>query len=97
MSTDAPLRLALVTDIVTPAMVARLGAPARQCELTAIFCSDTGTRAMPWTFGELGFRHEVVGGLTIRRAHPDATDFYLSPQILAGLARARPHPVNAAG
>src|SRR3954451_3257204 len=97
MSTDAPLRLALVTDIVTPYMVAVLEALARQCELTAIFCSDTGTRAMPWTFGELGFRHEVVGGLTIRRAHPDATDFYLSPRILAAIARARPDAVIAAG
>src|SRR3954454_11959556 len=97
MSTDAPLRLALVTDIVTPYMVAVLEALARQCELTAIFCSDTGTRAMPWTFGELGFRHEVVAGLTIRRAHPDATDFYLSPRILAAIARARPDAVIAAG
>jgi glycosyltransferase involved in cell wall biosynthesis len=87
-----------VTDIVTPYMAVEFEALARQCELTVIFCSATGTRAMPWKFGDgLGFRYEVIGGLTLRRRHADATDYYLSPRIFSAIARARPDGIVAAG
>ena len=91
------LRLVFLTDIVTPYMVVVFEALARQSDLTVVFCSETGTRAMPWAIGDLPFRHRVVGGLAVRRQHPDATDFYLSPRILREIARARPDGVIAAG
>jgi glycosyltransferase involved in cell wall biosynthesis len=87
-----------VTDIVTPYMAVVFEALARQCDLTVVFCSNTGTRAMPWTFGSgLPFKHRVIDGLTIRRDNPDATDYYLSPRILRTIAAARPEAVVAAG
>ena len=96
---DPPRRLKLVfvTDIVTPYMAAVFEALARQSDLTVVFCSKSGTRAMPWDIGELAFRHRVIDGLAIRRRHPDATDFYLSPRILRAIAAARPDGVVAAG
>ena len=91
------LKIVFVTDIVTPYMAVVFEALARRSDLTVVFCSETGTRAMPWDIGELTFRHVVVGGLTVRRTHPDATDFYLSPRILRAIGRARPDGVVAAG
>ncbi len=92
----ARVRIAFLTDIVTPYMVAVLDALAHQAELTALFCSRTGTRGMDWRL-ELPFRHEFVGGLTIRRRTRDATDYYLSPRILAALHRARPQATISGG
>jgi glycosyltransferase involved in cell wall biosynthesis len=87
-----------VTDIITPYMAVVFGALAGQSDLTVIFCAGTGTRAMPWRFEEgLPFPHRVVGGLTIRRRNPDATDYYLTPRILFAIASARPDGVVAAG
>ena len=91
-------RLAFVTDIITPYMAVVFGELARQSDLTVIFCGDSGTRAMPWRFESgLPFPHRVIGGLTIRRKNPDATDYYLSPRILSAIASARPDGVVAAG
>lgn len=93
-----PQRLTFLTDIVTPYMVAVLQALSELVELTVLFCSESGTRAMPWGFpADLGFRHEVLGGLTLRRSHPDATDYYLSPRILHALVRSRPEAVVVGG
>src|SRR3954469_8853215 len=78
-------------------MVAVLSALSERCELTALFCSASGTRAMPWEVAEMPFRHRIVGGLTVRRRSPDATDFYLSPRILAAIASSRPAGIISAG
>ena len=93
---QAPVRIAFVTDIVTPYMVAVLDALAQLATLHVVFCSRTGTRGMDWTI-ELRFSHEIVEGLTIRRRTPDATDYYLSPGILAALHRARPEAIISGG
>jgi glycosyltransferase involved in cell wall biosynthesis len=68
-------------------MVAVFEALAIRVELTVIFCSLTGTRAMPWSSAELNFEHTIVEGRAIRRSTPDATDFYPSPRVLLALAR----------
>jgi glycosyltransferase involved in cell wall biosynthesis len=84
-------RVVFLTDIVTPYTVAVLAALSRRVDLTALFCSRTGTRGAAWAFGEpFPFRHRVVGGLAIRRRHPDAADLYPSPRILRALAAERP-------
>jgi glycosyltransferase involved in cell wall biosynthesis len=92
-----PLRLTFLTDIPTPYMVAVLGALSESCDLTALFCARSGTRAMPWELSEIPFRHRVLGGLTVRRASPDATDFHLSPRIAAALVRSRPQAIVSGG
>jgi glycosyltransferase involved in cell wall biosynthesis len=87
---NAP-RVVFLTDIVTPYTVAVLSALSRRVDLTALFCSRTGTRGAAWTFEEpFPFRHRVVGGLAIRRRHPDAADLYPSPRIIRALAAERP-------
>jgi len=91
------LRLAFLTDIITPYMVAVLEALATRCELTVIFCSVTGTRAMPWSTEQLNFTHRVVGGGAIRRKTPDAADIYPSPRILLALLRSRCDVVISGG
>lgn len=90
------VRIAFLTDIITPYMAAVLQALADTARLEVVFCSRTGTRGMDWEL-ELLFPHEVVGGLTIRRRSPDATDFYLSPRIFAALERARPEAIISGG
>lgn len=88
---NASLRVVFLTDIVTPYIVAVLAEFARRVELTALFCSETGTRAAEWALAEpLPFRHRVVGGLAIRRRKVDGTDFYPTPRILAALVAERP-------
>jgi glycosyltransferase involved in cell wall biosynthesis len=94
--TGARLRVAFLTDIVTPYLAAVLEWLSVYTDLTVLFCSRTGTRGMDWTV-DLTFRHEVIEGLTIRRRHLDATDYYLSPRILAALQRARPQAVVSGG
>jgi glycosyltransferase involved in cell wall biosynthesis len=76
-------------------MVAVLEALAERCDLTVLFCSQTGTRAMAWKFVDLPFRHEIVGGVRIGRE--DQTDLYISPRILTALARSRPEVVISGG
>jgi glycosyltransferase involved in cell wall biosynthesis len=90
-------RITFLTDILTPYTLAVLAALSERCQLTALFCSYSGTRALGWTFSDIPFRHRVIGGLTVRRRSPDATDFYLSPRILAALARSRPEVIISGG
>jgi glycosyltransferase involved in cell wall biosynthesis len=83
-----------VTDIITPYMVAVLGALARRVDLTALFCSQTGTRGAEWAFDEpFPFRHRVLTGPTLRRRTPDAADLYPNPRILGALLKTRPEVV----
>src|SRR5665213_776881 len=90
------IRLAFLTDIVTPYLLVLFEELDRQTELGAVFCSHTGTRAMEWGL-QVQVRHEIVEGLAVRRRSPDATDYYLSPRILAALHRARPQVIVSAG
>jgi len=84
-------KVAFVTDIVTPYMVAVLGALAERVDLTALFCARTGTRGADWSFAEpFGFRHRVLDGPALRRRTPDAADVYPDPQILTALLADRP-------
>jgi glycosyltransferase involved in cell wall biosynthesis len=92
------LRITFLTDIPTPYMLAVLSALARRCDLTAIFCATSGTRAMGWRLpNRLPFRDWVVGGLTIRRRDPNNTDIYVSPRILRAVAQSRPDVVISGG
>jgi glycosyltransferase involved in cell wall biosynthesis len=93
----AQLRVAFVTDIITPYSVAVLEQLARKVDLVVLFCAASGTRGLQWRFGALPFEHAIVGGLTIRRPHPDATDFYLSPRVLSALRAHRPDVTISAG
>ena len=91
-------RYVFLTDIVTPYMAAVQAALAELVDLTVVFCSRTGTRGADWAFADgLGFRHEIIEGLTVRRRSPDATDYYLSPRIFGTLWRLRPQVVICAG
>jgi glycosyltransferase involved in cell wall biosynthesis len=92
------LRITFLTDIPTPYMLAVLGALAGHCELTAIFCARSGTRAMGWHVpASLPFRYRVAGGFAIRRRTSDNTDIYVSPRIIAAVARSRPDVVISGG
>jgi glycosyltransferase involved in cell wall biosynthesis len=91
------LRIAFLTDIITPYMVAVFEALAARAELTVLFCSVSGTRAMPWSTSQLNFEHRVVGGRAIRRATPDATDIYPSPRVLRALAETRCEVIISGG
>jgi glycosyltransferase involved in cell wall biosynthesis len=92
------LRVTFLTDIPTPYMLAVLGTLARHCELTAIFCARSGTRAMGWHVpASLPFRYRIAGGFAIRRRTTDNTDIYVSPRILAAVARSRPDVVISGG
>ena len=87
---DRP-KVAFVTDIVTPYMVAVLGALAQRVDLAAVFCARTGTRGADWAFdAPFPFRHRVLSGPTIHRRARDATDLYPNPRILAALIAERP-------
>jgi glycosyltransferase involved in cell wall biosynthesis len=94
--TRACVEVVFLTDIITPYLTAVLERVAGRADLTVLFCSRTGTRGMDWTV-DLPFRHEVIGGLTIRRRGLDATDYYLSPRIIAALHRARPRAIISSG
>lgn len=96
--TMAGIRIAFLTDIITPYMVAVLDELAQRSVLTAVFCSRTGTRGLSWQLEtKLPFRNEVIEGLTFRRRHQDATDYYFSPRIVAALHRARPQGLISGG
>jgi glycosyltransferase involved in cell wall biosynthesis len=91
-------RVVFLTDIVTPYMVAVLADLARRVELTALFCSATGTRAASWTPSEpLPFRHRVLGGPVIRRRSWNGVDLYFTPRILSALVGERPTVVISGG
>lgn len=92
------VRVAFVTDIVTPCTTAALEALAPRAHLTAVFCSRTGSRGMAWSnHDELHFRHEMIGGLTIPHPSRDGTDYYLSPRVLGAIWRARPQVLISGG
>ena len=94
MSSTEP-RVTFVTDIKTPYTVAVMGALAKRVDLTVLFSSESGSRAMEWDLAELPFEHEVLGGLVKRRY--DATDLHLSPRLLTALRRTRPDAVIVGG
>jgi glycosyltransferase involved in cell wall biosynthesis len=92
------VRVAFVTDIVTPCTTAALEALAPQAQLTAVFCSHTGSRGMAWRSDDkIRFRHEIIEGLTIPHPSRDGTDYYMSPRVLAAIWRARPQVVISGG
>lgn len=91
-------RVAFVTDIPTPYMLEALNALAELVDLTVLFCSSTGTRALPWTLSDqLRFDHQVIGGRALRTGAADRPDYYLSPRVLSALAGIRPEAVVSAG
>lgn len=92
-------RVVFLTDIVTPYMVRVFESLAELVDLHVVFCSETGTRGMPWQVERsFPFAHTVVDGLVVRRSNPGAaTDYYLSPRVFAALARVRPDVIVAAG
>jgi glycosyltransferase involved in cell wall biosynthesis len=87
-----------LTDIVTPYMVAVLGALARRVDLLVLFSAPAGSRGAGWAFpSDLGFRHRVLGGVTIRRPAGTATDLYPNPKALFALFAERPCAVISGG
>jgi len=95
-SSQKRLRITFLTDIITPYLAAVLEALGEQVDLTVLYCSRTGTRGLDWSV-ELPFNHEVIEGLAIRRRRLDATDYYLSPRIVAALLRVRPQAIISGG
>jgi glycosyltransferase involved in cell wall biosynthesis len=91
-------RVTFVTDIPTPYMLEVLDALAGFVDLKVLFCSHTGSRALPWPEEEgHRFDHTVIEGLTFRSGTPDGADYYLSPRIVAALAGSRAEAVISAG
>jgi len=87
-------RVAFLTDIPTPYMVAVLRAFGRRVDLTAVFCAERGGRGGDWVFGEdLGFRYRMLGGLRIERRNRDNAAVYPTPRILGALIAERPAAV----
>ncbi len=92
------LRLTFVTDIITPYNATVFEALAQLVDLTVIYCSQTGTRAMPWDFSDgLPFRHRVLSGLTIKRRILDGVDYHVDPRIFSAIAATSPDAVVASG
>jgi glycosyltransferase involved in cell wall biosynthesis len=90
-------RLAFVTDIVTPYTVAVMGELSRLVDLTVLFSAVTGARGCPWTFDDLSFDHRLIGGLAVKRANPEVSDYYVDPRILFALRRVHPDVIISAG
>jgi glycosyltransferase involved in cell wall biosynthesis len=95
-------RVTFLTDIPTPYMLEVLKSLANLVDLTVLFCSQTGSRGMPWASNEkLPFDYRVINGLTITRGSPggspDRPDYYLSPRVLPALAGSRAEAVVSAG
>ena len=87
-----PPRTVFLTDIVTPYMVAVLGALARRVDLKAIFAAHRGSRGLGWEFGErLPFRYRVLDGWSITRR--DGADLYPTPRTLGALIAERPEAI----
>lgn len=90
-------RVTFVTDIVTPYMVTQFDALAKRTKLHVVFCSETGSRALPWQLDpRLSFSHDVIGGLSLP-GRTGGADLHLSPRILRAIARSRPDAVVASG
>lgn len=96
-SDSQPLRLAFLTDIVTPYMSAVFEALAQRSRLTVLFSAARGSRGADWAIGDSPRANQfVVGGTVIRRG-VDSTDYYPSPRILGALARAHPDGIVVGG
>jgi glycosyltransferase involved in cell wall biosynthesis len=90
-------KVVFVTDIKTPYMVVVLEALARLANLTVLFCAESGSRGLGWTFERpLRFRHRTVGGLVLKRS-PDSTDYHLSLRVLREIWRERPDAIITSG
>ena len=90
-------RVVFLTDIPTPYMIAVMRELALRVDLLCLFCAQKASRGMEWNFErKLGFRHLVIGGMTIKR-HADGTDYYISPRIFWRLLRARPDAIISGG
>jgi glycosyltransferase involved in cell wall biosynthesis len=90
------LRISFITDIMTPYMAPVFEALASRCDLTVLFGSRTGSRAMAWSLAEPSFCHRIVGGPVLRRS-ADAADIYPNPRVLVELRRASPDVVISGG
>lgn len=91
------MRLAFITDIVTPYTIAVMSELTELVQLVVIFADWTSARGAGWSFPDLPFPHVVVGGLAIKRPDPDRSDYYLDPRILLELRRHRPSVTISAG
>ena len=95
----ATRRVTFVTDIPTPYMLEVLKALAELVDLTVLFCSQTGSRGMPWA-AERMLPFELPDDRRAddpKRRRPDRPDYYLSPRILAALSKSRPDAVISFG
>jgi len=90
-------RLVFITDIVTPYTVAVMSELAEFVKLTVIFSDETSARGCQWAFDDLPFSHVVIGGLAVKRADPDVSDYYIDPRIISQLRRLRPDVIISAG
>jgi glycosyltransferase involved in cell wall biosynthesis len=91
------LRLAFITEFVTPYAVAVLSELARLSDLTVIFAAARSVRGCDWEFDELPFKHAIVGGPALKRPDPGRADYYFSPEILRRLRAASPDVVISGG
>jgi glycosyltransferase involved in cell wall biosynthesis len=89
------LRVAFVTDIMTPYSSAVFEELALRCRLTVLYSAETGSRAMEWTSESHRFHHHVIGGWS--HARPDGTDTHPSPAVIARLAKERPNVIISGG
>lgn len=90
-------RVVFITDIVTPYTVAVMDELSQLVDLTVLFSDVASARGCDWTFGDLTFRHRLIGGAAVKRANPEVSDYYLNPRLLSELRRARPDVVISAG
>jgi len=90
------MRVAFITDIMTPYMAPVFEALAARCDLTVFFGSRTGSRAMAWSMREPSFRYSIVGGPAVSR-RVDAADIHPSPRVLLELWRTQPEVVISSG
>src|ERR1700754_1103086 len=90
-------RVVFLTDIPTPYIIEIMRELCFRVDLLCLFCAQKASRGMDWNFeSNLGFRHLVIGGMTIKR-NVDATDYYISPRIFWRLLRARPDAIISGG
>ena len=78
------LRVTFITDIMTPYMAPVFDALASRCDLTVLFGSKTGSRAMAWS---LAIPSSATGSWAARPSHRsiDAADIYPNPRVLVEL------------
>jgi len=92
------IRVVYVTDIPTQGIIEAVRGLARKVDLTCFFCSETGTRGVPWDFSQkVDFNYKVIGGAVVRRRDAEGTDYYLSPRIFWQLIRSRPNVIISTG